>query len=36
MLDAPEDVFKVALIYLGRDPNSEESRRCSRPPKSCG
>ncbi len=25
MLDAPEDVFEAARIYLGRDPNSETS-----------
>ena len=25
ILDAPEDAFNVALIYLGRDPNSEKS-----------
>jgi putrescine transport system substrate-binding protein len=24
ILDAPEDAFNVALIYLGRDPNSEQ------------
>lgn len=24
LLDAPEDVFAAALIYLGRDPNSEQ------------
>jgi putrescine transport system substrate-binding protein len=25
MLDAPEDVFEIARIYLGRDPNSEKT-----------
>jgi putrescine transport system substrate-binding protein len=25
MLDAPEDVFEIARIYLGRDPNSESA-----------
>lgn len=25
MLDAPEDVFEIARIYLGRDPNSERA-----------
>ena len=26
MLDAPEDVFASALVYLGRDPNSEKAQ----------